>query len=68
MQVKNTPGDFFHLEVGTGNSSMRFILEKCKLIHRGKTNPKHSMRQPQCTLRAAERAQPGGHLCSLSVF
>ena len=23
---------------------MRFILEKCKLIHLGKTNPKHSMR------------------------
>lgn len=22
---------------------MRFILEKCKLIHLGKTNPKHSM-------------------------
>lgn len=47
---------------------MRFILEKCKLIHLGKTNPKHSMRYHSAelgrtaTLRAAERA------CAASDF
>ena len=37
---------------------MRFILEKCKLIHLGKTNPKHSMRKHSAEHRG-ELPPPG---------
>lgn len=39
-----TARGLLELEVETGNNQMRFILEKCKLMHSDKTNPQHGIR------------------------